>query len=123
MTSDIRAIEATARAYLDALYDGDADQLATLFLPQAGLFTGSADGQPAVMLRDEWLDRVRGRPSARAEGHANTNEVFAVEAMGTVAMARVTASHPPNRFDDLLSLVKTSGGWKIAAKIYAVSPV
>lgn len=123
MTSDIAAVEATAWAYLNALYDGDADQLAELFLPQSALFTGTADGQAAVMLRDDWLARVRGRKSARDEGHANTNAVFAVEVIGTVAMARVTASHPPNRFDDLLSLVKTSGGWKIAAKTYAVSAV
>lgn len=123
MTSDIPAVEATARAYLEALYDGDADRLATLFLPQSGLFTGSADGPASVLLRDAWLDRVRGRQSARDAGHANTDAVFAIEVIGTVAMARVTASHPPNRFDDLLSLVKTDDGWKIAAKTYAVSPL
>lgn len=121
MTSDIAAVEATARAYLDALYDGDAGRLAALFLPQSGLFAGNPEGEAAVMMRDDWLDRVRGRQSARAAGHADTSAVFAVEVIGTVAMARVTASHPPNRFDDLLSLVKTSLGWKIAAKAYAVS--
>jgi hypothetical protein len=123
MTSEIAAVEATAWAYLDALYDGDADRLGKLFLPESGLFTGTADGQAAVVPRDAWLDRVRGRQSARDARHANTNAVFAIEVIGTVAMARVTASHPPNRFDDLLSLVKTSGGWKIAAKTYTVSPL
>lgn len=123
MTSEIAAVEATAHAYLQALYEGDADRLQDLFLPQSCLFTGGADGTAQVIGRDDWLARVRGRQSARAAGFADTNAVFAVEVIGTVAMARVTASHPPNRFDDFLSLVKTAQGWKIAAKTYAVSPV
>lgn len=121
MTSDIAAVEAVAMAYLDALYAGDADRLAAIFLPQSSLFARAADGTPAVLGRDAWLDIVRGRQSARDAGHRNTNQVFSVEVIGTMALARVTASHPPNRFDDFLSLVKTADGWRIVAKTYSVS--
>lgn len=122
MTADIAAVAATATAYLEALHAGDADALADLFLPESSLFAQGAEGQTLILPRDRWLDIVRGRQSARDLGHPNANQVFSVEVVGSMALARVTASHPPNRFDDFLSLVKTSAGWRIVAKTYTVSP-
>lgn len=123
MTSDIAAVEGVAMAYLEALYAGDADGLAELFIPESSLFARGADGATAILPRDRWLDIVRGRQSAKAAGHPSTNQVFSVEVVGTTAVARVTASHPPNRFDDFLSLVKTGTGWRIVAKTYSVSAI
>jgi len=122
MTTDIAAVEAVAIAYLEALHAGDADGLAGLFIPESALFARGSDGRVAVLPRDQWLERVRGRQSARDAGHPNTNAVFAVEVVGAAAMARVTASHPPNRFDDFLSFVRTDAGWRIVAKTYQVWP-
>lgn len=121
--SDIADVEATVTAYLEALHTGDAGRLAEIFIPESSLFAAGADGSPAVMSRDRWLEIVRGRQSARDAGHPSTNRVFSVEVVGAVASARVTASYPPSRFDDLLSLVKTGTGWRIVAKTYAVSPL
>lgn len=122
MTTDIADAEATALAYLEALYVGDADGLALLFIPEASLFARSAEGAVAILPRDRWLDIVRGRQSARDAGHPRTNRVFSVEVVGATALARVTASHPPNRFEDFLCMVRTDAGWRIVAKTYAPSP-
>ena len=123
MTREIAVVETVAMEYLEALYAGDADRLAALFIPESSLFSRGADGVPAVLTRDRWLDIVRGRQSALDAGQPNTNAVFAVEVVGTMAVARVTASHPPNRFDDFLSLVKTGAGWRIVAKTFTVTPI
>lgn len=116
MTREIAEVEAVAWSDLEALDDGDAVRLSSLFLPESALFARGPDGAVAVLPRDLWLDRVRGRQSARAAGHANTNEIYAVEVLGSMASVRLTCSHPPNRFDDTLTLIQSDAGWKIVSK-------
>ena len=63
MSDDIAAIKVAAETYLDGLYEGDADKLATVFHPTSAL-TWEQDGALKPLPRDEWLQAVRGRASA-----------------------------------------------------------
>jgi hypothetical protein len=54
MSDDIGAIKMAAQTYLDGLYEGDADKLATVFHPTSAL-TWEQDGALKPLPRDEWL--------------------------------------------------------------------
>ncbi|WP_158963692.1 nuclear transport factor 2 family protein [Chachezhania sediminis] len=120
--SDFADVEAVLWDYLDGLYEGDVDRIASAFLPEANLYAVK-DGALSVLSREDWLNAVRGRTSARDNGHPSTNKVAWIDIAGTTAVARVLCSFPPNAFTDTLSLLKTSDGWKIIAKTYHVAPV
>jgi hypothetical protein len=67
MADDSNAIKFAAQTYLDGLYEGDADKLATVFHPTSAL-TWEQDGALKPLPRDEWLKAVRGRASAKSLG-------------------------------------------------------
>jgi len=121
--TDFSDIEAVLWDYLDGLYEGDADRLANVFLPDANLYAVNAEGEVTILSRDTWLEVVRGRKSSKDSGYPSTNQVVWIDVTGTTAVARVLCSFPPNGFTDTLCLLKTAGGWKIIAKTYHVSPV
>lgn len=65
MSSDERdAIEQTVRTYLDGLYEGDADKLASVF-HETSVLTYEQDGKLIALPRDQWLKAVRDRPCPR----------------------------------------------------------
>lgn len=117
MTSDISEVEAAVWLYLEALHDGDADGLARAFAPGSALYA-SAEGQATALAIDPWLDRVRGRTSARDSGYVAQNRIHAIEVVGDMALAKVSSVFPPKQFTDFLSLVRTTAGWRIVAKTY-----
>src|ERR1700721_1157808 len=61
--------EAAIADDLDDLYEGDADTLGAIFHPSADL-RWLEKGELQVLTVPDWLDRVRKRPSAKAEGKA-----------------------------------------------------
>lgn len=120
--SDLSQVEEAVWLYLEALHDGDADGLARAFAPTSALYA-SADGEATALAIEPWLERVRGRKSARDSGFAAQNQIHAIEVVGDMAMAKVSSAFPPKRFTDYLSLVRTKGGWRIAAKTYHVEDI
>ena len=58
MVDDSNAIKSAAQTYLDGLYVGDADKLATVFHPTSAL-TWEQDGALKLLPRDEWLKAVQ----------------------------------------------------------------
>lgn len=117
MTTDIADVHEAVQAYLDALHDGNADALARIFAPGSALHA-SAEGKAASLPLDPWLERVRGRTSARDSGHAPENRIHSIEVVDDMAMAKVSSAFRPKRFTDFLSLVRTDDGWRIVAKTY-----
>lgn len=117
MRSNIAEVEAVVRLYLEALHEGDVDTLGRVFAPDSALYA-SADGEATTLAIRPWLDRVRNRKSARDSGFESRNRVLSIETEGDMAMAKVTSAFPPKRFVDYLSLIRTTGGWRIAAKTY-----
>lgn len=67
MSQDRSSVEAVVQSYFDGLYEGDAEKLAAIFHPSADL-RWVEKGELQVLTVPDWLDRVRKRASAKAEG-------------------------------------------------------
>jgi hypothetical protein len=116
--TEITALRAATQTYLDGLYEGDADKIATVFLPTSAL-THVVDNELKVMSRDAWLDWVRTRPSPKANGMAREDHVLALDLISdTLAHVKVKCQVPPRYFTDVLSFVKLDGQWAVAQKVF-----
>ncbi len=116
--AEIAAIRAATQTYFDGLYEGDADKMATVFLPTSAL-TYVIDGELKVMPRDEWLDWVRKRPSSKANGLAREDHILTLDLVSaTLAHVKVKCQIPPRYFTDILSFVKLDGQWMVAQKVF-----
>ena len=117
---DRAALEATLQTYFDGLHEGDADKLASVFHSGSSL-TWEVDGERRELSRDDWLEAVRNRPSARATGLARDDAILLLDQSGPgTAFAKVKCQLPPRYFTDYLNLLKIDGRWLIVQKIYAV---
>ena len=119
MSNDIEAIKVAAQTYLDGLYEGDADKLATVFHPTSAL-TWEEDGALKPLPRDEWLTAVRGRASAKSRGLPRHDEILQIDQSSpTTAFVKLKCAIPPRYFTDYLCFLKVEGKWQIAQKIFA----
>ena len=119
MVDDSNAIKFAAQTYLDGLYEGDADKLATVFHPTSAL-TWEQDGALKPLPRDEWLKAVRGRPSAKSLGLPRQDEILQIDQSSpTTAFVKLKCAIPPRYFTDYLCFLKIEGRWQIAQKIFA----
>lgn len=120
MTKDaLNEVETTVRTYLDGLYEGNADLLASVFHPTSALVF-EQDGALVRTPVADWLSAVRGRPSPKARGIARRDELLHIDQYGPMAIAKVKCSIPPRNPTDYLSLLKADGRWQIVQKVYAV---
>ena len=116
---DRRAIEQTVQTYLDGLYEGDADKLASVFHETSAL-TYEQDGKLTVLPREQWLKWVRERGSPKSKGLARDDVILLVDQGGpTTALVKVKCQIPPRYFTDYLSLLKVDGRWVVAQKVFA----
>ena len=119
MADEAAAIRTAAQTYLDGLYEGDADKLASVFHPTSAL-TWEENGVLPPLPRDQWLDAVRNRPSAKARGLARQDEILQIDqASPTMAFVKLKCAIPPRFFTDYLSFLKVEGKWQIAQKVFA----
>ena len=118
MTDERKAIEDAVQTYLDGLYEGDADTLASAFHPTAAL-TQFHEGELKIVPRDDWLDAVRKRPAPKAQRLARHDRILRIDENGP-GMAQVTleCAIPPRFFTDQLSLLKIDGRWQVAQKVF-----
>jgi hypothetical protein len=116
---DQAEIQRAAETYLDGLYEGDADKLASVFHPTSAL-TYEQDGKLVVLPRDQWLKAVRERPSPKSKGQTRHDEILQIDQSGpTTAFVRLKCAVPPRFFTDYLSFLKIDGRWMVAQKIFA----
>ena len=119
MDQDIRAIETAVQSYLDGLYEGDADKLASVFHPTSSL-TYEDGGVLTPIPRDEWLKAVRERPSAQSRGLSRHDHILQIDlASPTMAFVKLKCALPPLFFTDYLSFLKIEGRWQVAQKVFA----
>jgi hypothetical protein len=120
MNSDERsAIEQTVQTYLDGLYEGDADKLASVFHETSAL-TYEQDGKLTVLPREQWLKAVRERPAPKAKGLPRDDVILMIDQSGpTTAFVKVKCQIPPRFFTDYLNLLKVDGRWVVAQKVFA----
>ncbi len=115
---DLAAIAEAVQTYLDGLWEGDADKLASVFLPSSAL-TQSLNGELKITQRDAWLEAVRNRPAPSASGAARQDRILTIDRIsGNLAHVKLNCAIPPRYFTDVLSFVKLGGEWRIAQKVF-----
>ena len=118
MSHDRSTVEAVIQHYFDALYDGDADKLGAIFHPSADL-RWQEKGELQVLTVPDWLQRVRTRGSARAEGKPREDVIVSIDRSDdATAFVKVRCQLPPRYFTDYLVTMKLKDGWQIVSKSY-----
>jgi hypothetical protein len=121
MNADLEALRTATQTYLDGLYEGDADKIATVFLPTSAL-TQAFENDLKITPRDAWLDAVRTRPSPKAQGLKRDDHILTVDLISdTLALVKVKCQMPPRYFTDLLNFVKINGTWMVAQKVFTTA--
>ena len=77
MSQDRSSVEAVVKNYFDALYEGDADKMGVVFHPSADL-RWLEKGELQVLTVPDWLERIRKRASAKAEGKPREDFIVTV---------------------------------------------
>jgi hypothetical protein len=119
MSNDLKAIETAVKTYFDGLYEGNVEKLASVFHPTSALTSVSPEGKLTVVPRDQWLDAVAKRPSAKSQGLERDDHILMIDQPGpTMAFVKVKCQLPPRYFVDQLSLLKVDGRWLVAQKVF-----
>jgi hypothetical protein len=119
MADDRMAIEEAVRTYLDGLYEGDAEKLASVFHPTSSLTT-EQEGGVRILPRGQWLELVRGRPAPKAQGLSRHDQILQIDQSSpTTAFVKVKCAIPPRFFTDYLCFLKVEGKWQVVQKVYA----
>ena len=118
VSTDRSTVEAVVKNYFDGLYEGDADKLGAIFDATADL-RWLEKGELQVLTVPDWLDRVRKRPSAKAEGKPREDFIVTIDRSDDqTAFIKVRCQLPPRYFTDYLVAMKLRDGWKIVSKSY-----
>ncbi len=118
MNPDRSTLEAVIAAYFDGLYEGSADKLGVIFHPSADL-RWQEKGELQVLTVPAWLERVRKRPSAKAEGKPREDFIVTIDRSDdNTAFIKVRCQLPPRYFTDYLVAMKLGDGWQIVSKSY-----
>jgi Putative lumazine-binding len=118
MSRDRSSIEALIADYFDGVYEGDVDKLAAVFHPSADL-RGLENGELLVRPVPDWLDQMRKRPSAKAEGKPREDFVVTIDRSDeSTAFIKLRCQVPPRYFTDYLVAMKLGDGWRIVSKSY-----
>jgi hypothetical protein len=118
MSQDRSTVESVIAHYFDGLYEGDADKLYEVFHPSADL-RWLENGELQVLSVPDLLDRVRKRPSAKAEGKPREDFVVTIDRSDeSTAFIKLRCQLPPRYFTDYLVAMKLNDGWRIVSKSY-----
>jgi hypothetical protein len=118
LSNNRATVEDVIQLYFDGLYEGDADKLGEAFDPSADL-RWVEKGELQVLSVPDWLDRVRKRPSAKAEGKPREDFVVTMDRSDEkTAFVKVKCQLPPRYFTDYLVALKLADGWRIVSKSY-----
>jgi len=89
-------------------------------VPATSALTWEQDGVLKPLPRDEWLEMVRNRASAKSQGLARHDEILQIDQSSpTTAFVKLRCQLPPRYFTDYLCFLKVDGRWQIAQKIFA----
>jgi len=118
MTKVAQTFEALIEAYLKGLYEGDHETLAAIFHPTADL-RWQEEGKLQILTVEDWLTRVKGRKSAKTDGHAREDFVITIDrADENIALVKLRSRIPPRYFTDYLIGARLEDGWKVVSKVY-----
>ena len=109
------AIEDTIRHYFRSGDENDASELEIAFHPTLGMYWVGKDGAVQELDRQAWAERLR---TATSRQPATVRRIVSVEVAGDAAVARLHSEFPTHQFDDLVSLLRVDGRWRIVLKVF-----
>ena len=110
------AISAVLSDYFKGVFKGDVTLLEHIFHPQA-LVSGDINGQEYFKTLEQYLNGVKNRKSPHALGETFRMEIFSIEIINSIAVAKVHLPMFEFNYYDLLSLSKVGGQWVIVNKL------
>lgn len=109
----IQEIQTVLTYYLDGGTNGDSVMFSKAFVP---------DGQMRYMRNDTIMNVVLKDFMARMRNTGikqdRKTKIENIQVFGNAASAKLTIEYPTFYFHDIMSLLKTKEGWKIAGKIF-----
>lgn len=122
MSPNRSSLEAVVQSYFDGLYEGDAEKLGAIFHPSADL-RWVEKGELQVLTVPDWLDRVRKRPSGKAEGKPREDFIVTIDRSDDkTAFVKVRCQLPPRYFTDYLVAMKLADGLADCLEILSIRP-
>ena len=112
---DRAAIEDTVRHYFRSGDENDPSELEIAFHPTLGMYWVGKDGSVQELDRRTWAERLR---SATSRQPATVRRIVSVDVKGDAAVARLHSEFPTHHFDDLVSLLRVGGRWRIVLKVF-----
>jgi hypothetical protein len=118
MTSSIQTFQQLVDTYLNAVYEGNLSTLRAIFHPAADL-RWQLDGTLHVIAASDWLDGVKDRRPAKADGHQRRDFIMMMDhADESLSLAKFLTRTPTGMFTVYLTGCKLADEWKIISKIY-----
>ncbi len=109
----IRQIQEVCTYYLDGATFGDSLLFSKAFVPDGQMRYMRQDTLMNVSLRD-FMARARNNGARQNR----KTKIESIQVYGDAATAKLTIENPTFYFHDIMSLLKTSEGWKIVSKIF-----
>lgn len=109
----MQEIQTVLTYYLDGATNGDSVMFSKAFVPDGQMRYMRNDTVMNVVLKD-FMARMRNTGIKQDR----KTKIENIQVFGTVASAKLTIEYPTFYFHDIMSLLKTKEGWKIAGKIF-----
>jgi putative lumazine-binding protein len=103
-------------AYFKNIYEGNANELASVFYPGALLF-GDVKGQPYKKTLAEYIDGVAHRQSPKDSGKTFKGEIISVDVVNSIAVAEVKVKMYDFNYHEFLSFHRIDGKWLLVNKM------
>jgi hypothetical protein len=120
MDTDIRALTAIAKTYVDAAYEMDAEKFASIFHLSCCVTKVGEDGNVSVTPIETWLAGVRNMKAPKLQGLERHDELLSIDVERELALLKLKLQIPPRHFTDMLACLKVDGTWKIVQKVMTV---
>lgn len=121
-SSDMWEIEALMQRYFDGLYAADSDVLRGVFHPELA-YVNATRGNHEFMGLEAYMTRVDGRqpPSERGDPRHDVIDRVSIKG-GEIAIVEVRMTMMGRDYQDLLTLIRGEGGWKVLTKVFTHVP-
>lgn len=123
MTRDDKSeIAALMQRYFDGLYAADSSILRTVFHPELAYVNATA-GNHEFMGLEAYMARVDGRvpPSERGDPRDDVIERITLKG-GQIGVVEARMTMLGRDYQDLLTLIRAEGGWKVLTKVFTHVP-
>ncbi|HSC37904.1 MAG TPA: nuclear transport factor 2 family protein [Chitinophagaceae bacterium] len=102
--------------YFKGIYEGNVPLLETAYYPGTLLF-GDAAGKPYFKTLAQYLDGVKNRQSPKDSGKPFEGDIFSIEIINSIAVAKVRVKMYDFNYFELLSFHRLDGKWVIVNKM------